>query len=293
MRIVFIGAVRFSGTMLEVLIRNNANVVGVCAQADSEFNSDHLDLTPVAQAAGIPVQYTPDVNSPEVERWIKALTPDVIFCFGWSRLIKRRLLSIAPLGVVGYHPTALPANRGRHPLIWAVALGLSETGSTFFFMDEGADSGDIVSQRSVPIYVADSAGDLYARIIDTASAQLVELLGRFGTGAVKGVPQNHSLATYWRKRGRADGQIDWRMSGQSILNLVRALAPPYPCAHFVRGGVDVRVWQAEIVSETHTNIEPGKVIAVSDHGVVVKSGSDAIRLLGFDPLPDIVEGEYL
>jgi len=41
-------------------------------------------------------------------------------------------LGIAPLGVVGFHPAALPANRGRHPLIWALFLGLKKTASTFF-----------------------------------------------------------------------------------------------------------------------------------------------------------------
>ncbi len=293
MKIVFIGAVKFSASMLEVLIRNQANVVGVCTQAASTLNSDHVDISSIAHEAKIPVHYTPDINAPEVEMWLKGLQPDVIFCFGWSRLIKRRFLSIAPLGVVGYHPTALPANRGRHPLIWALTLGLSETASSFFFMDEGADSGDIVSQRYVPIYVDDSSQDLYTRIFDTASLQLVELLGSLGAGTVRREPQDHSLATYWRKRARADGRIDWRMSGQSILNLIRALAPPYPCAHFVRNGVDVRVWKAEFVSEILTNIEPGKVIAVGDDGVVVKAGTDAIRLLEFDPLPSIVAGEYL
>ena len=60
------------------------------------------------------------------------MRPDIIFCFGWSRLIKEELLKIPKKGVVGYHPAMLPKNRGRHPLIWALALGIKTTGSTFF-----------------------------------------------------------------------------------------------------------------------------------------------------------------
>ena len=90
----------------------------------------------------IPVRYTPSINSEEVIGWISDLAPDVIFCFGWSQLFKKKLLNIASLGVIGFHPALLPANRGRHPLIWSLILGLKETGSSFFFMDEGADSGD-------------------------------------------------------------------------------------------------------------------------------------------------------
>jgi methionyl-tRNA formyltransferase len=63
------------------------------------------------------------------------------FCLGWSNLLKAEILKAAPLGVIGFHPAALPANRGRHPLIWALGLGLDETATTFFFMDKGADRG--------------------------------------------------------------------------------------------------------------------------------------------------------
>ena len=99
----------------------------------------------------IPVRYTPNINSEEVIGWISNLAPDVIFCFGWSGLLKKELLQIPPMGVIGYHPTALPKNRGRHPITWALNLGLKETASTFFFMDDGIDSGDILSQKKVLI----------------------------------------------------------------------------------------------------------------------------------------------
>jgi len=158
MRIAFIGAVMFSDKVLAHLIAMNAQVVGVCTLETSAANTDHVDLTPRAAAAGIPTRYTPDINSPGTLAWVAALKPDVIFCFGWSRLIKRQMLDLAPLGVVGFHPAALPMNRGRHPLIWALVLGLTETASTFFFLDERADSGDILSQATVPIAAVDTAG---------------------------------------------------------------------------------------------------------------------------------------
>ena len=91
---------------------------------------------------------------------------------GLSKLINRELLEIPKLGVVGYHPTLLPKNRGRHPLIWALVLGLTQTGSTFFFMDEGADSGPIISQEKVKITKKDTANTLYKKIEITASKQL-------------------------------------------------------------------------------------------------------------------------
>jgi methionyl-tRNA formyltransferase len=84
---------------------------------------------------------TPTISiSPEALTWIRAKVPDVIFCFGWSKLLKQKLLKLAPLEVVGFQPAALHANRGRHPVLWALVLGLYKTASTFFFMEEGRDS---------------------------------------------------------------------------------------------------------------------------------------------------------
>lgn len=293
MRIVFIGAVRFSAAMLDVLLDAGAQVVGVCTLSHSSFNADHCDLSGRAHRAGVPVLDAADINSPSSIDWIRRLRPDVVFCLGWSRLIKSELLSLPSLGVIGFHPAALPANRGRHPLIWALALGLDETASTFFFMDEGADSGDIVSQRPVSIAADDDAACLYERITHIASAQLREIVDALASGTVNRREQNSLLSNHWRKRGRLDGQIDWRMGAQSIYNLVRALAAPYPGAHFVYEGEEFKLWKCEIVAEARKNLEPGKVLASSSTELVVKAGSDAIRLLAIEPWPSLRTGDYL
>ena len=78
------------------------------------------------------------------------------------------------MGVLGYHPAELPKNRGRHPIIWALVLGLKRTASTFFFMDEGADTGDILSQYKINISKNDNAETLYNRIIEVAMKQVDE-----------------------------------------------------------------------------------------------------------------------
>jgi methionyl-tRNA formyltransferase len=130
MRVIFIGAVQFSKYALERLLATNAQIVGVCTLQNSKFNADHEDLSSVCNTYGIPWRYTEDINSAESISWISGKAPDVIFCFGWSRLLKQDLLRLAPLGIVGFHPAALPANRGRHPLIWALVLGLKKTATT-------------------------------------------------------------------------------------------------------------------------------------------------------------------
>lgn len=293
MRVVFIGAVAFSHAALKKVRETPIEVVGVCTLESSATNADHRDLRPQCEEAGIASLYTPDINAEESLQWIRERRPDVIFCFGWSRLLKRPLLDIAPLGVVGFHPAALPANRGRHPLVWALALDLRQTATTFFFMDESADGGDILSQRLIGIDDCDDAGSLYRKMTLSALEQIEEFVPRLATGRYLRLKQDPRAANTWRKRGRADGQIDWRMSARSVYNLVRALTRPYVGAHFVRRGRDIKVWRSEIVAGTSPNLEPGKVLEIDERGIIVACGEQAIRLLDVDAGEPLVVGEYL
>jgi len=293
MKILFIGAVTFSEKVLEKLIVLKADIVGVCTLEKSSFNADHIDLTQLCMKHNIPVRYTTDINSDENISWIKTLVPDVIFCFGWSRLLKTDLLNLAPLGVLGYHPAALPANRGRHPLIWAIILGLNKTASTFFFMDDGADSGDIVSQYPIKISENDNAGTLYKRITETALEQIDEFLPTLQSGDCKRIKQDHSKANTWRKRDKNDGKIDWRMSAMTIHNLVRGLTKPYIGAHIEYKDEIIKVWETKVIRGGEENIEPGKVILVDNNGIVIKVGENAIRLIKTEPVLDIGPGSYL
>lgn len=293
MKILLIGSVAFSENALRELISLKANVVGVCTLEKSAFNSDHVDLSPVAKEFGISVRYTPDINDPSVLDWIDERDPDIIFCFGWSRLIGSQLLHLPRLGIIGYHPSALPVNRGRHPLIWALVLGLNETASTFFLMDQDIDSGDILSQVPIPIKLEDDARSLYDRVTQVALGQIRDFLPQLIDGNFQRISQNLALANTWRKRGEADGCIDWRMSAESIHNLVRGLARPYIGAHFNYLDSKFTVWRTELISDVALNLEPGKVLKVDENGIVIKTGSIGIRLLEIEPKVTFNEGQYL
>ena len=293
MRIVFIGTVRFSEKTFEKLIHQKANIVGLITKSESDFNSDFADLTPLAKEKNIPVHCTTNVNSDLSLSWIKERAPDIIFCFGWSSLLKAELLKIAPMGVIGYHPAQLPFNRGRHPIIWALALGLNKTASTFFFMDEGADSGPILNQKLISISKNDTADTLYKKITAAALSQIKIFLPQLLSGKYKVKKQDHTKANYWRKRGKKDGEIDWRMSSEAIHNLVRALTKPYVGAHLIYKGKEIKVWETVKIKHQNRNIEAGKVLKVEKGNVVVKCSDGAIVISNheFENLP--IKGEYL
>ena len=293
MKIVFIGTVEFSKIALQKLIEINSHIVGVCTKEKSTFNSDFANLVPLCKENKIPYKYIDDINSKENINWIKNLKPDVIFCFGWSSLIKSELLKLANLGVIGYHPTKLPQNRGRHPLIWALALGLQQSASTFFFMDEGADSGDILSQKCFDILESDNAQTLYSKITNIALIQIEEFVAQLENNTYVRIKQNQEFANTWRKRGKSDGKIDFRMSSKAIYNLVRALTKPYVGAHIEYQGSDISIWKVKIIENLEQNIESGKVLESFENTIIIKTYDGAIEIIEheFEMLPKV--GEYV
>lgn len=297
LRVALIGCVASSQVALRTLLDidgSRVQLVGVITRRGSSFNSDYFDLASTAREHNIPVLYGEDLQTDAQQAdWLRKLQVELVFTIGWSRLLRSDILSVPSRGVIGFHPAALPANRGRHPLVWALALGLTETASSFFLMGPGTDDGPIVSQYEVPITVTDNAKTLYEKISALIPYQITEILDGFLDGTLIPAPQQESGANYWRKRGINDGQIDWRMGAMGIYNLVRALSKPYPGAHFMVNEQIVKVWRCAIELSSFNNLEPGKVLRVEGREVVIKTGDRAIRLLEHEFIDLPLVGDYL
>lgn len=293
-RILFIGCVESSYFLLECLLQNDNRVAGIITMESSGENADFRSLVPLAEKYGISYTYTKNINDAETLAFARKIEPELIYCFGWSRLIGKEMLAIPKDGIVGFHPAALPQNRGRHPLIWALALGLPKTASTFFMMDEGADTGDIISQQEIVIDCEDTADSLYHKVLEAAKHQVLAFTEKFAEGTVVRVPQKAEEGNTWRKRGRLDGQIDWRMSGTAICNLVRALYHPYVGAHFMHGADEIKVWKCEVEPSADVqNLEPGKVLQVNTkNDYRIKAYDAVIHVLESDDV-ELREGDYL
>lgn len=289
MKIVFVGAVDFSRHCLQQVLDCDGNVVAVLtlAREDAGFHSDCANLSDVAMQHGVTVHRIKKINDPKSIELIRSLKPDVIFVFGWSQLISKRILDIPPLGCIGTHPALLPRNRGRHPIVWALVEGLIESGLTFFYVDEGTDSGDILWQKSFPITLEDDAGSLYEKIKVLASEAIREFLPQLERGTARRIPQDHSQATYWRKRSEKDGEIHWIGSTMKIYNLIRALARPYVGAHTYINNQKMLIWRARIPQKplppVAMDVQPGIIFARIDVGFDVRTGDGYLTVLEYEP----------
>jgi phosphoribosylglycinamide formyltransferase-1 len=83
---------------------------------------------------------------------------------GYMRLVTPVFLSRFPGAVLNVHPALLPSFPGLHAPRQALAAGVTITGCTVHFVDEGTDTGPIIAQACVPVLPGDDEAALTARI---------------------------------------------------------------------------------------------------------------------------------
>ena len=169
---------------------------------------------------------------------IHELKLDVLCVWGWSRLLSSKILDRIPC--IGWHPAPLPRGRGRHPIIWQILEGERVGGMTIFRMTPEADTGPILSQMLINIAKDETARTLYDKVAATLPVVIPQALKNFKEGIE--FPQDEGLATYYRKRTRADGIITPEMTWNEAERLVRALGKPYCGAELPDG---TKIWTVE------------------------------------------------
>lgn len=294
-RYVFIGSVKYSAYCLKALFKMGINLVDIMCPYEeiAKFNSDYFDIGRIAEGFGQDVYYFKKIRD-EAEH-IKLKKPDIVFVLGLSQIIPKHILDIPTMGTIGSHPALLPRNRGRHPIIWAIANGLKKSGITLFWLNSGVDSGDVWGQKEFDIDLLDDASSIYEKMNKLSVEILKEEIPNLEAGIVKRVKQDDSKANCWRKRSYKDGEIDWRMGSKRIYDLVRALTKPYVGAHCIHKDKQIKIWETRIMHKVgrYENLEPGKVISANGLHLKVKTGDGIVEVLehNFDSLPGV--GEYI
>lgn len=292
MRILFIGNVLSSFILFQILLKHKANLVGAITTKKSKFNSDFKDISRLCKKNKIQLHYTKKINSKKTIHWIKDKKPDYIFCFGWSQILNKNIISIPKKYIVGFHPSKLPSFKGRHPIIWSIILGAKTTASTFFKINKDVDDGPIIDQKIVKILKNDNSFKLYKRIMNKAKLQLIEILKKIKKNNITFIIKNKQKSSSLRKRYFKDGEIDWRMNGQNISRLVRALDYPYPGAHLQYKNKIYKIWKIKIIKNKQM-FEPGKVLSNHNQKPIIKCADSAIQIIKSDPKISLKGVDYL
>ena len=87
----------------------------------------------------------------DILKVLKDKNVDLIVLSGYMRFIGKVLLEAYPKAIINLHPAYLPEFPGAHSIQDAFEAGVSQTGVTVHYVDEGVDTGPIIRQERVPI----------------------------------------------------------------------------------------------------------------------------------------------
>lgn len=200
----------------------------------------------IARRHGLPTVTTDDPSAGDLAARVRAAAPDFLFSFYFRKMISPEVLALAPRGAFNMHGSLLPKYRGRVPVNWAIIHGERETGATLHEMVAKPDAGRLVDQAAVPILPNDTAKEVFDKVTVAAEIVLDRAVPRLVDGSARLVPQDLARGGYFSGRRPEDGRLDFSRTAQSIHDLVRAVAPPYPGTFADVGGRRLRIlrtWQ--------------------------------------------------
>lgn len=231
---IFIGGKQLGVDCLRILLATGIKPALVIPNLDDDGARPlwHESLATAAHSAGLKTIIGKKVRDPEIISEIKAINPDIIFCFGGMQIIPKEVLGIPKHGTLNIHPALLPKYRGRFSTVHALFNGEEYTGVTLHYMSEALDAGPIISQKKYKIEDSDTGKTLYDKFTAAGAELFKNFLNDWLSGKkIKATTQDENAATYYPKGLPNNGQINWSWSGQQIRNFIRAMTfEPFPPA---------------------------------------------------------------
>jgi methionyl-tRNA formyltransferase len=288
LRIVFMGTPEFAVGILDTIIKNNYEVVGVITAADKPAGrGQKIKYSAVKEYAlenNLKLLQPTNLKDESFLEELKSLNANlqVVVAF---RMLPEVVWKMPSLGTFNLHASLLPNYRGAAPINWAIINGETKTGVTTFFIDDKIDTGAMILSKETPISFTESAGELHDRLMAIGSEAVVETLALIAEGNVVTTIQTDSsdIKTAY-KLNKDNCKIDFSKSGKEIYNLIRGLSP-YPSAWcFFKDGTEewnVKLYEAKLVEESH-NFETGSIITTKKEiKIAVNNGFLEILSLQF------------
>jgi methionyl-tRNA formyltransferase len=259
LRIVFMGTPEFAVGILETIIKNKYEVVGVITAADKPAGrGQKIKYSAVKEYAlenNLNLLQPTNLKDEAFLAELKSLNANlqVVVAF---RMLPEVVWKMPKLGTFNLHASLLPNYRGAAPINWAIINGETKTGVTTFFIDDKIDTGAMILSKETPISETENAGELHDRLMQIGSEAVVETLALIEIGNVTTTIQKDSsdIKTAY-KLNRENCKIDWNVSGKQIHDLIRGLSP-YPAAWclFKDGDEEwsVKIYEAKLSSENHS-----------------------------------------
>ncbi len=280
--LIFFGTPDFAVPSLNALLDCEARVELVVTQPDRpRGRGKKLTAPPVKQVAverGIPVYQPSRIRDSSAIEHIVSFKAESAVVVAYGQLLPAGLLERFPLGVLNVHASLLPRHRGAAPIQRSLLAGDDVTGVSIMLLDEGMDTGPVLSMREIVIEETLSFGSLHDRLAMMGAELLRDTMQAWMAGRIQPVPQDSSMATYAPPLRKEELQLDWRLPARLLANRVRAF-DPLPGAYFELHGRRVKCFDAKVMP-FQGNGQAGEVLGSSESGLVVQGGDGACLALG-------------
>ena len=246
--VVFMGTPDFAVPVLKMLIEKT-NVIMVVTKPDKRVGRNkELTFSPVKKVAlenNIPV-FQPIKIKNDYEKLTEEKIDLIVTC-AYGQIIPKEVLNLPKYGCINVHASILPKYRGSAPIQWAIINGDKETGVTIMYMDEGMDTGDIISISKIAISSEDNVGTMHDKLsILGAQALEKELKSIFDGSAIRIKQGNDWTLAPMIKR--EDEHLNFNDYGENIINRIRAFNP-WPLANILIDDKEIKIIEAEFKNE--------------------------------------------
>lgn len=232
LRIVFMGTPDFAVTILQHLIENDYNVVGVITAADKPAGRgrklNESAVKKYALSQNLPILQPTNLKNEEFQSALKNWNANLQIVVAF-RMLPKAVWAMPAYGTFNLHASLLPEYRGAAPINWAIINGETKTGVTTFFIDDKIDTGEIILQKEVTVKEDEIVGQLHDRLMYLGANLVAGTLDLIAKGDVKTIKQPELEEKPAHKLYPHNCKIDWSKSLNDIYNHIRGLNP-YPAA---------------------------------------------------------------
>ncbi|MBU2997330.1 methionyl-tRNA formyltransferase [Cellulophaga baltica] len=258
LRIVFMGTPDFAVGILDTLVKNSYEVVGVITAPDKPAGRgrklQESAVKKYAVANNLNVLQPTNLKNEDFIEELKALQANLQIIVAF-RMLPKVVWEIPEFGTFNLHASLLPDYRGAAPINWTIINGETKTGATTFFIDDKIDTGEIILQSEIDITENDTAGTLHDKLMHSGASLVLETVQLIEKGEVTTKAQPKTpIEKVAYKIHKDTCEINWDKPIETIYNHIRGLSP-YPASWTTLYTNDeelfLKVYQVEIEKTTH------------------------------------------
>lgn len=279
------GTPDFAVGALEEIIKAGHDVTAVVTQPDKpKGRGKEMQISAVKACAlshNLPVFQPVKIKTPEAVEQLREFEADIFVVAAFGQILSKEILDMPKYGCVNIHASLLPKYRGAAPIQWAVIDGEEETGVTIQQMNEGVDTGDILSQEVVKLDEKETGASLFDKLAVCGAQLIVKTLDAIEKGTVTPVKQDDSKSTHAKMLNKEMGRLDFSQEAVVLERKIRGLNS-WPSAYTYFKGKTLKIWDADVVEEDAAETlfakEYGKVCEVAKASFSIVTGKGILRV---------------